>query len=114
MELSDFLQRLDDAPETLAFSDTITLIESLYDYTQTGFSNGRLVSEAGQNAGSCKIFSFAQLHGLSEQQTLHCFGAYYRDDVFRHPRGTDHQNIRNFMATGWAGITFQGSALQAK
>lgn len=114
MELSVFLQRLDDAPETLAFSDTIALIEALYDYTPTTFSNGGLVSQAGQNAGSCKIFSFAQLQGLSQQQTLQCFGAYYRDDVLKHPQATDHQNIRNFMATGWAGITFQGSALAAK
>ena len=114
MELSDFLQRLNDAPEKVAFSDTIALIESLYDFTPTRFSNGGLVSEAGQNAGSCRIFSFAQLHGLSEQQTLHCFGAYYRDDVLKHPQGTDHQNIRNFMASGWAGVAFQGSALKAR
>ena len=114
MELNEFLQRLNDAPDSIAFSDTLALIESLYDFTPTRFSNGGLVSEAGQNSGSCKIFSFAQLHGLSAQQTLHCFGAYYRRDVLKHPQGTDHQNIRNFMATGWAGIVFQGSALHAK
>ena len=114
MILKDFLRNLNDAPDSIAFADTIALIESLYDFTPTVFSNGGLVSEAGQNSGSCKIFSFAQLHGLNEQQTLHCFGAYYRDDVLVHPEGTDHQNIRNFMATGWAGIAFQGSALAAK
>ena len=114
MEWNAFLQRLNDAPDSISFNDTVALIEALYDYTPTTFSNGGLVSQAGQNSGSCKIFSFAALHGLSVQQTLHCFGAYYRDDVLCHPEGRDHQNIRNFMATGWAGIVFQGSALRAK
>jgi len=114
MELNNFLQRLNDAPDSIAFNEVIALIESLYDFTPTTFSNGGLVSEAGQNSGSCKIFSFAQLQGLTEQQTLACFGAYYRDDVLLHPEGTDHQNIRNFIKTGWAGISFQGSALSAK
>ncbi|MDD4929597.1 MAG: HopJ type III effector protein [Gallionella sp.] len=105
---------ISDAPETIAFNDTVGLIESLYDFTPTAFVNGNLRSEAGTNSGSCKIFSFAQLHGLSQQQTLNCFGAYYRDDVLKHPQGTDHQNIRNFMVTGWAGISFEGCALRAK
>lgn len=114
MILKDFLTSLGDTPDRIAFADTIALIESLYDFTPTAFSNGGLVSEAGQNSGSCKIFSFARLHGLTEQQTLHCFGAYYRDDVLKHPEGTDHQNIRNFINTGWSGIAFQGEALRAK
>lgn len=114
MELNNFLQRLRDTPDSISFNDTIALIESLYEFTPTTFSNGSLVSEAGQNSGSCKLFSFARLQGLSQQQTLSCFGAYYRDDVLKHPQGTDHQNIRNFIVTGWAGITFQGSALTAK
>ena len=114
MKLNNFLKQLDDAPDSIAFSDTIALIESLYEFTPTSFSNGDLVSEAGQNSGSCKIFSFAQLHGLTPKQTLACFGAYYRDDVLKHPQATDHQNIRNFMSTGWAGIQFQGNALTAR
>jgi hypothetical protein len=112
--LNAFLLRLNEAPECIAFNDTMALIAAMYEFTPTRFCNGSLVSDAGQNSGSCKIFSFGQLHGLSEQQTLHCFGAYYRDDVFKHPQGTDHQNIRNFMATGWAGITFDGIALTVK
>lgn len=111
MELNTFLQQLDDGNVT--FNETIALIESRYAYTPTRFSNGGLVSEAGQNSGSCKIFSFARLQGLTEQQTLNCFGAYYRDDVLKNPDGTDHQNIRNFMKTGWAGVSFDGCALKA-
>lgn len=114
MELNNFLQQLNDAPGSVSFNDTVALIESLYEFTPTAFSNGGMLSEAGQNSGSCKLFSFARLQGLSEQQTLHCFGAYYRDDVLKHPEGTDHQNIRHFINTGWDGIVFQGSALAAK
>lgn len=114
MELSSFLQRLDAAPGSVAFNDTMALIDSLYEFTPTAFTNGALVNDAGQNNGSCKLFSFALLHGLSPQQTLNCFGAYYRDDVLKNPHGTDHPNIRNFMNTGWAGIRFNGSALTPK
>lgn len=114
MELNDFLQRLNRAPESIAFNDTIAVIESMYDFTPTSFRNGDLLNDAGKNLGSCKIFSFAQMHKLTPQQTLHCFGDYYRKDVLGNPTGTDHQNIRNFMHTGWAGIRFDGSALVAK
>ncbi len=114
MALNTYLQRLNDAPESIAFNDTIATIEALYDFTPTAFRNGALRNEAGQNNGSCKLFSFAQLHDLSQPQTLHCFGAYYRDDVLKHPDGTDHQNIRNFIAHGWEGIEFSGVALTPK
>jgi len=114
MELNTFLQRLDESPDSVSFDDTMTVIESLYEFTPTAFDNGSLVNEAGKNNGSCKLFSFAQAQGLTEQQTLNCFGAYYRDDVLKHPDGTDHQNIRNFIRTGWAGINFKGIALMPK
>jgi hypothetical protein len=31
----------------------------------------------------------------------HCFGAYYREEVLGDLEGTNHQNIRNFMKSGW-------------
>jgi HopJ type III effector protein len=34
-------------------------------------------------------------------------------DVLENPEATNHQNIRNFMKTGWAGISFEGTALTA-
>ncbi len=114
MDLVTFLQRLNSAPESIAFNDTIVAIESLYDFTPTSFRNGDLLNDAGNNSGSCKIFSFAQMHQLTPQQTLHCFGDYYRKDVLGNPSGSDHQNIRNFMQTGWPGIRFDGSALTPK
>ena len=112
--MKQFLKQLETSPENIAFSDTIAVIDAHYDFTPSAFRNGELQNEAGQNNGSCKVFSFARLHNLTQQQALYCFGAYYRDDVLKNPQNTDHQNIRNFMKTGWDGITFQGSALTPK
>lgn len=114
MNLSALLDCLSQSPDTVEFSDTIAVIEALYAFTPTAFQNGDLLNEAGKNSGACKIFSFALRHGLSQQQTLSCFGAYYREDVLKNPAGTDHQNIRNFMKTGWVGIAFDGVTLQPK
>jgi hypothetical protein len=114
MEPDSFLRRMSDAPDSIAFNDTMSVIDALYDFTPTSFRNGALLNDAGQNNGSCKLFSFARLRNLSQQQTLYCFGAYYRKDVLGNPDGADHQNIRNFMKTGWAGIVFDGEALTPK
>ncbi|HCI54189.1 MAG TPA: type III effector [Gallionella sp.] len=114
MKLSDFLQKLRDTPGQVEFPDTMAVIDALYEFTPVTFRNGNLVNQAGTNSGSCKLFSFAGLHGLSQQQTLDCFGTYYRDDVLKHPDGTDHQNIRNFSVTGWEGIVFDACALAEK
>lgn len=114
MELNSFLLRLNDSPDSVTFDATMALIDALYEFTPTSFRNGALSNEAGKNNGSCKIFSFAHLHGLSQQQTLHCFGTYYWDDVLNHPDGTDHQNIRNFIKTGWPSIEFDGTPLSPK
>ena len=114
MELKSFLQRLGDAPENVTFDETMAVIDALYDFTPTSFGNGSLKNEAGQNNGSCKLFSFAGLHRLTPQQTLHCFGDYYRKDVLEHQEGTGHQNIRNFIKGGWEGIEFNGDALTQK
>jgi hypothetical protein len=92
----------------------MVVIDALYDFTPTAFKNGSFINEVGKNNGSCKLFSFARLHSLSQQQTLNCFGTYYRNDVLNHPEGSDHQNIRNFIKAGWAGIEFSGNALVRK
>lgn len=114
MNLQTFLQRLNDTPDSVCFNETMALIDTLYDFTPTAFTNGEARNEAGQNNGSCKLFSFARMHGLTPQQTLTCFGDYYRKDVLGNPDGTDHQNIRNFMKQGWEGIRFEGEALKPK
>ena len=112
--MKQFLKTLETAPDSISFNDTIGVIDEHYDFNPSAFRNGELQNEAGQNSGSCKIFSFAKLHRLTPQQTLHCFGSYYRDDVLKHPHGSDHQNIRNFIKTGWEGIVFEGDALTLK
>lgn len=114
MQITQFITQLSSNPESIHFQDTIALIEAHYDFTPTAFQNGELHNAAGQNSGSCKLFSFAQLHQLTTAQTLVCFGDYYRVDVLQHPEATDHQNIRNFMKFGWDGIRFEGKALTAK
>ena len=114
MTVAAFLKKLNDAPESVTFDDTMAVITASYEFTPTAFTNGDVKNEAGQNSGSCKVFSFGLLNKLTEAQTLACFGTYYREDVLKHPEGTDHQNIRNFMKSGWAGVKFEGTALRGK
>ncbi|GHA21144.1 HopJ type III effector protein [Oceanisphaera arctica] len=114
MNLNELQQQLHNHPETIAFADTMAVIEGLYDFTPTAFTNGEVHNEAGQNNGSCKLFAFARLQGFNQQQTLACFGAFYRDDVLGNPAGQDHQNIRNFINNGWDGIEFAGQPLTPK
>jgi len=114
MTLDTFLTKLTTSPNDIAFTETMAIIDATYIFTPTQFSNGNTVNQAGENNGSCKIFAFGLKQGLSESQTLACFGAYYRDDVLAHPQGDDHQNIRHFMRSGWAGIDFENDALSIK
>ncbi|MGK6341807.1 HopJ type III effector protein [Chryseobacterium sp. DT-3] len=107
-------EQLKNNPETIQFKEVIAYIDENYDFTPTSFKNGNTVNEAGQNNGSCKVFSFAKLQGLSKEQTLPLFGEFYREDVLKNPEGTDHQNIRNFMEYGWEGISFEEEALKGK
>ncbi|WP_320412166.1 HopJ type III effector protein [Candidatus Methylospira mobilis] len=108
-----------DRGEHICFSESIVLIDALYSFVPVRFINGvgsaaPVINEAGTNKGSCKIFYFARLHGLSPQQTLALFGDYYRLDVLQHPEATDHANIRTFMRYGWEGIHYEGVALVAR
>ncbi|MFA6161846.1 MAG: HopJ type III effector protein [Methylobacter sp.] len=116
MSLTSFIEKIRNNA-TASFDETIAVITENYHYQPTEFSNGlndhTLVNQAGTNEGSCKIFAFAQINQLDQQQTLSLFGDYYRD-VLNEPQGTDHQNIRNFMQYGWDGIHFKGVALTAK
>lgn len=116
--IKQLIQQLESRPESIEFSEVMGLIETHYDYHASDFDNGiepnKVHNSAGTNEGSCKIFAFAQLIGLSKEQTLACFGDYYRDDVVKHPNGTDHQNIRTFILSGWAGIRFYSSPLTLK
>jgi len=116
--LDTLLQQIKTAPETVAFQDVMHVIDEHYNYSPTRFKNGNaddnITNNAGENEGSCKIFSFAKLQNLDEAQTLQCFGQYYRNDVLANPDKEDHANIRNFMKYGWPGISFESSALEKR
>ena len=111
------ISRVKDDPESIDFEEVIAVIDAHYHYSPTRFSNGcdddRLINEAGQNEGSCKIFAFARLHDLDEQTTLRLFGRFYRE-VRDDPDGDSHGNIRRFMQCGWDGIDFDAPALTPK
>lgn len=111
MTLQAFLNRLQSEPESIEFDECMAVIDSEYTFTPTAFSNGEIRNGANENNGSCKIFAFAQLQSLNADETLACFGRYYRDDVLNNPDGTDHSNIRSFMQHGWIGIEFDSMPL---
>jgi hypothetical protein len=116
MLLAAFLEKINnDVP--VSFDETIAVITENYHYQATEFSNGlnehTLVNKAGTNEGSCKIFAFAKIHQLDQQQTLNLFGDFYWLDVLNDPQGIGHQNIRNFIKYSWEGICFKGEALTA-
>lgn len=114
MTLKTFINKVKNTPETIEFQETISVIESHYEFTPTAFKNGDLHNNAGENSGSCKLLAFAKLHDFTKNETLACFGKYYFDDVLNDPEGNGHQNIRNFMKTGFDGLVFEDIALTEK
>jgi len=118
VRVDELIQQIKNRPNTVEFDQVMAVIDSCYDFTESAFSNGigddRVENASGENAGSCRIFAFAQLNGLNPSETLVCFGQYFRDDVIGHPDGSDHANIRTFMRHGWQGIRFVQSVLVAK
>ena len=107
------INQASDAPEAIKFEDVIDAVDTEWAYTPTAFTNGSVSNDAGTNEGSCKILGLAQLHDLSKEQTLSLFGRFYRDDVVGNPDGDDHGNIRNFMVSGWDGVSFETFPLAA-
>ncbi len=114
MQKEQLINLIKTDPQSIEFNNVIETISQHYHYAPTRFTNGEVVNENGTNEGSCKIFSFAQLNNLNEQETLTCFGKYYREDVLAHPERTDHTNIRTFMQSGWEGIRFETQVLLEK
>lgn len=95
------------------FADVLAFIDANYAYQATAFDNGSLHNSQDQNQGSAKVFSLGKLQGLSAAQTLQLFAEHYQA-VLATPDGNDHQNIRQFIQHGWAGIQMPELALQAK
>ena len=114
MTIQAFIEKIKQTPEAITFAETIATIESNYEFTPTAFQNGNQYNGMGENSGSCKVFAFAKIQQLTQAETLACFGAYYFEEVLGDLEGTNHQNIRNFMQSGWNGIQFEGEALTLK
>ncbi|MET0379960.1 MAG: HopJ type III effector protein [Spongiibacteraceae bacterium] len=118
LTVTDLIAQVRTQAQAVEFQTTIDTINANFDYTPTRFTNGRgddkVLNEAGSNEGSCRLFAFALLQGLSQPETLALFGKYYREDVLLHADASDHANIRTFMRYGWAGIHFDGVALKPK
>lgn len=114
MNPTQFIIALKQDPKGNEFSRTIQVIEDHYNFMPSAFTNGDVKNNPGENNGSCKIFAFAKLEGLSEYLTLACFGKYYFEDVLENPDANNHLNIRNFMKNGWGGIGFKGNPLEEK
>jgi hypothetical protein len=112
-DITAFFEKLRTAPEDILFAEVIALIDAHYDHTPTEFVNGAITNQASENQGSAKVFSFAQLHNLNEAETLNCFAEHFRA-VKADPAGTAHQNIRQFIANGWAGIQLPGVCLTVR
>ncbi|WP_108867678.1 HopJ type III effector protein [Aquimarina aquimarini] len=113
MTLVAFIDTLKKDPKSVSFQEVIAIIDTHYNFEPSAFTNGAIKNKAGENSGSCKVFSFAKLHQLNKEETLSCFGKYYID-VLQTPEGNDHQNIRNFIKSGWEGISFENEALIKK
>lgn len=96
-----------------SFNEVITFIEKHYQHNPTAFKNGDIYNEATQNQGSAKVFAFAQINNLDEENTLFLFAEHYQS-VLAHPDALDHQNIRQFMIHGWEGVEFDGVVLTLK
>ncbi|MCG8394898.1 MAG: HopJ type III effector protein [Pseudomonadales bacterium] len=113
--LQTLLVALKLVPDAVAFEQVQEVIDEHYHYTPARFTNGSgddlVVNEAGTNEGSCRIFAFAKLHQLSNEQTLACFGHFFRHDVLENPDGDDHANIRTFMRHGLEQVQFDSTAL---
>ena len=88
--------------DTLKFEEVMDLIDTHYEVGLIEFKNGDIVNKQGENEGSAKLLSYAALSDFDKDTTLKLWGQYYRE-VVADPDGDSHQNIRNFMKTGWEG-----------
>lgn len=113
MTLQQFKTKLKTNPNSILFAETMQVIDATYNFTPTTFTNGKIKNNTGENAGSCKLFAFAILQQFTKAATLACFGEHYKS-VLKDANGASHQNIRNFMQTGFEGFSFENKALALK
>ena len=113
MQLQNFKTKLNENPTTIKFAETMQVIEDHYNFTPAAFRNGDLKNKMNENSGSCKLFAFSILQKLTKSATLACFGEHYKN-VLEDESGASHQNIRNFIQSGFEGLTFEKNVLTPK
>ena len=113
MTITEFKTKLKTTPTAITFKETMQVIEDYYTFNPTAFANGDIINNAGENNGSCKLFAFAMHQEFTKEATLFSFGEHYQT-VLEDKNGTSHQNIRNFMKTGFKGLSFENEALTLK
>jgi len=113
MTVEEFKTKLKTNPSKIVFAETVQIIEDNYSFTPTAFTNGEIKNNLGENLGSCKLLAFAMHQQFTKEETLNCFGEHYQN-VLSDENGTSHQNIRNFIKTGFEGLSFQGKVLKSK
>lgn len=96
-----------------AFSEIIAYIDANYTHEPTAFVNGELRNESDQNQGSAKVLFYAKMKQFSKEDTLKLFAEHY-EAVLVDANGTSHQNIRNFIKSGFDGLVFEGIVLTEK
>mmetsp|Transcript_63527 Transcript_63527/g.124738 ORF Transcript_63527/g.124738 Transcript_63527/m.124738 type:complete len:239 (+) Transcript_63527:37-753(+) len=107
--VEEYIAKLKASPTSIAFAETMAMIDANCEYLPNAFNVGDVFSKKGENEGSNKIFSFARLTGLAAdpiETTLAMFGEYYQKDVLGNPSGSDHGNIRGALKLGWPGVVF--------
>ena len=105
-----FLQAL-KRPEH-SFNETLSFIETWFNFTPSAFSFGELSSSPEQNQGSCKILALAQCCSLTQEQALQCFGEHYRH--LADSPASSHLNLRRLQHSGLTEIHFEHFPLTAK
>ena len=113
MTIQNFIKKLKTNPSAIIFAETMQVIDDNYNFTPTAFTNGEIENKAGENVGSCKLFAFAVQLQFTKKETLCCFGEHYKS-VLEDVDGSSHQNIRNFMKTGFKFLKFDREALHRK
>ena len=113
MIIQEFKTKLKANPTSILFAETMQVIEDNYNFIPTTFTNGDIKNKAGENSGSCKLFAFAKIQKMTKEEALFCFGEHYRN-VLEDENGDSHQNIRNFMKSGFDGLSFESEALELK
>ena len=88
--------------DSLKMEELMDLIDTHYEVGLLEFKNGDILNKQGENVGSAKLLSYAAISDFDKETTLKLWGQYYRE-VLADPDGDSHQNIRNFMKTGWDG-----------